>query len=706
MKNPAKFVPQFIRKYRQKRIAALLAATAAALVSGGAAEQPPLSSPNRADVMEMDLEALMKMQVTSVSRKSERLSNAAAAIDVITQEDIRRSGATSIPEALRLSAGLEVARQDAHTWAISARGFNDEFASKLLVLVDGRTVYTPLVASVNWDVQDLPLEDIDRIEVIRGPGATVWGANAVNGVINITTKSAKDTQGVLITAGAGTEDRGFGTLRYGGKLGENAYYRVYGKVLDRDSSALRGGGEANDSWWMSRGGFRLDWIPTEQNLLTLQGDYYGGELGQTVTVPLVTPPYLTSLTDDVTTSGGNILGRWTHDFSADSQLALKIYYDHQDRDRIVFAEKRDTIDFDLQHHFHIGERNDIVWGLGYNLTSDALRNTQFVSFDPAERTTALYSAFLQDEITLIQDRLRMTLGSKIEHNDYTGWEIQPSGRLSLNITDKQTGWFAVSRAVSTPSRAEDDVRINRYVFPPGSTPPGAPGPAPVPVIVSLLGSSDIEAKELLAFELGYRVQPHHRLSFDLATFYNVYDKERSLEAQAPDLSNFPAAIIQPYVINNMLEGETYGFELASTWQATDWWRIRANYTFWKLNLHKKPGSTDPLLEQQELDSPEHQVGIRSLMDLPHNVEFDTGLRYVDSLGLRRRYVAAPGEDQSVPGYVVGDVRIGWRPSYNWEISLVGQNLFNKHQEFAPSFLPSAQETLVETSFYAKVTFRF
>jgi iron complex outermembrane receptor protein len=322
-------------------------------------------------------------------------------------------------------------------------------------------------------------------------------------------------------------------------------------------------------------------------------------------------------------------------------------------------------------------------------------------FEPTERTTVLYSAFIQDEITLIEDRLRLTLGSKIEHNDYTGWELQPSGRLSLNITDKQTAWFAVSRAVSTPSRAEDDIRINRFAIPPGVPPYNSP----VPLLLSLVGSGDIESKELVAFELGYRIQPHHRLSFDLATFYNIYDKQRSLEAQAPDLSQFPAEIIQPFVINNLVDGETYGFELASTWQATDWWRIRANYTFWKLNLHKKPGSTDPLDEQQEQDSPEHQIGIRSLMDLPHNIEFDTGLRYVDSLDLRRRYVSAPGEDQSIPGYVVGDARIGWRPNYNWEVSIAGQNLFNKHQEFAPSYLQT-QETMVETSVYAKVTFRF
>ncbi|HEX7859744.1 MAG TPA: TonB-dependent receptor [Verrucomicrobiae bacterium] len=711
MKN-TNFIPDFVRKYRRKRMAKLMTAMAAVtMFSGYAADHPTEVGSgngkvvNGADLMNMDLEDLMKMPVTSVSRKSERLSDAASAIFVITQEDIRRSGVTSIPEALRLSPGLEVARQDAHTWAISSRGFNDEFASKLLVLVDGRTVYSPLVASVNWDVQDYPLEDIDRIEVIRGPGASVWGANAVNGVINITTKTAKETQGLLISGGAGTEEFGFGTLRYGGKINDNTYYRVYGKFSNHDDSELRGGGDANDNWWMSRGGFRLDWTPSDQNLFTLQGDLYGGDLGQSITVPLTTAPYLDTLTDDVQTHGGNILGRWTHDFSETSELALKLYYDYQDRDRVVYAEKRHTFDFDLQHRFLLGDRNDIVWGAGYNVTSDSIDNSPFVGFDPDERTTVVYSAFIQDEITLIQDRLRLTLGSKIEHNDYTGWELQPSGRLSLNITDRQTSWLAVSRAVSTPARAEDDIRINRFVYPPGTTPPGAPGPVPVPLLVSLLGDRAMDSKELLAFEWGYRIQPHDRVTFDLATFYNIYDNERSLEAGALDLSNFPNYLVQPYVIGNKLKAETYGFELASTWQATDWWRIRANYTFWKLNFHKADDSTDPLNEAGEDDSPEHQIGVRSLMDLPHNIELDTGVRYVSSLDMRRRFVGAPGEELDIPGYVVGDVRIGWRPNYNWEVSLVGQNIFDDHQEFAPSFL-GTQETQVETSVYAKVTFRY
>lgn len=629
----------------------------------------------------------MKIEVTSVSKRPERLSDAAAAIYVITNEDIRRSGATSIPEALRLAPGLEVARQDSHTWAISSRGFNDEFANQLLVLIDGRSVYTPLFAGVYWDVQDLPLEDIHRIEVIRGPGAALWGANAVNGVINITTRAAKDTQGLLVSGGAGNEERGFGTVRYGGKLGENAFYRVYAKYVNRDDSALPDGSDANDNWSMWRGGFRFDWEPTDDDLYTLQGDIYTGELNQTVIGPSLTAPYFTLLTDEVIVSGGNLLGRWNHQFSDTSELAFKLYYDRTERDRVVFAERRDTFDLDLQHRFQLGDRHDFVVGLGYNLTSDELENTFAVSFDPTERTDSLYSAFVQDEIELIRDRLRLTLGTKVEHNDYTGWEVQPNARLSLNITKKQTAWFAASRAISTPSRAEDDIRINRTL------PPGVLGP--LPALVSQFGSRDMDSKELIAFELGYRVQPHDRVTLDLASFYSIYDRQRSLEPGAPSVNPGPPPhIFVPFTINNLIEGEVYGAELASSFQPTDWWRLRVNYTAWSLQLHKKPGSNDPALEGAEDDSPNHQVGVRSLMDLPAHFEVDLGLRYVDAL-----------QNRDVPAYVAFDARIGWRPNKHWEFSVVGQSLFNNHKEFAPSFIQS-EITEVQTSVYGKITFRY
>lgn len=665
-----------------------------------------VNAPKDGDLFEKPLEELLRMQITSASKKKESLSTAATAIYVITGEDIRRSGVTSIPEALRLSPGLEVARQDSHTWAISSRGFNDEFANQLLVLVDGRSVYTPLFAGVYWDVQDMMLEDLDRIEVIRGPGATLWGANAVNGVINITSKSAFDTQGLLVTGGGGTEEVGVG-IRYGDKIGEHSAYRIYGKWFDRDQSVLPNGMNANDEWKMQRGGFRYDATGGDQNNFTLQGDIYSGTLDQSVmeaNLASVNPAYPTGMrlnNDDVDVAGANVLGKWVHSFSDSSELALKVYWDHTWRDRVVFAETRDTFDLDLQHHFQIGERNDMVWGAGYNVSGDKLDNRFPVSFNPDSRTTQLYSAFLQDQYTIMPEKLRVTIGTKIEHNDYTGWEFQPSGRLSYSITDKQTAWLAASRAISTPSRAEDDIRINAAAFPANAFGPGNP---PVDALVSQFGSSQMVSKELVGFELGYRVQPLERVTADAAAFYNLYDKQRSLESGTPGLESvYPGVyLVMPTTIGNGINGETYGFEISTTVQATDWWRLRLNYSFLKIQLHLEPGVTDPAgLEGAETESPVHQVGLRSLMDLPHNLELDGGLRYVDSVQNLRRPIGA----FKIPSYVVGDIRLGWRPNKHWELSITGQNLFDTHQEFAPSYIQT-QATEVEMSVFAKVTYRF
>jgi iron complex outermembrane receptor protein len=383
------------------------------------------------------------------------------------------------------------------------------------------------------------------------------------------------------------------------------------------------------------------------------------------------------------------LARWNHQFSANSELAFKAYYDRTDRDRVVFAERRDTFDLDLQHRFPLGERQDIVLGLGYNITSDKLDNRFPVSFNPSSRTVSLYSAFVQDEIQIIHDRLRLTLGTKVEHNDYTDWEVQPNVRLSLSITKKQTAWFAASRAISTPSRAESDIRINRQVFPPGVF-------GPLPTLISQFGTNSIDSKELIAFELGYRIQPHERITFDLTTFYNIYDRQRSLEQRAGfgEVDPPPLHGVAPFIIDNLIRGESYGAELASSFQLSDWWRLRVNYTYLNLQLHTKPGSTDTLLEGAEKDSPTHQVGIRSLMDLGHNVEFDLGYRFVDSL-----------PNRSVPSYSSLDARLGWRPTPHWEFSIVGQNLLYPHKEFAPSYILT-QVTEVERSVFGKITFRY
>jgi iron complex outermembrane receptor protein len=632
------------------------------------------------DFTALSLEELMNYPVTSVAGHAEKKSETAAAVHIITQEDIRRSGATSIPEALRMAPGLDVARVDAHTWAISSRGFNDVFANKLLVLQDGRSVYTPLFSGVYWDVQDTLLEDIDRIEVIRGPGATIWGANAVNGVINIITKAAKDTQGWLVSGGAGTEERGFAGARYGVKLADDVFLRVYGKYFYRDDSVTPQGASAEDFWMMGRTGFRLDWTPVEQNLVTLQGDFYAGKVHQIYTNVIPTPPFSSPLRDSSDLKGGNILGRWTRTFSEQSEFQFQTYYDRTYRDAEGFLEDRHTFDVDARHRFGIGERNSLTFGLGYRLSSDHTTATPSISLSPLDRTTHLFSTFVQDEIVLVKDRLRLTLGTKLEHNDYTGFEVQPGARLLWTPTEKQSYWASISRAVRTPSRAEHDILITQNTPTPG-------------VFTTISGNREFESEKLIAYELGHRIQFNQKVSLDTALFFNDYDDLRSVEAQ-PIVFN-PPFVTAPFVAGNKTRGETFGAELSPTWQVTEAWRLQAAYTYLQMQLHLKPGSTDTISEADERRSPRHQISVRSLVELPANVEFDAALRYVDSLAAIQ-----------VKSYVELDLRVGWRPVKNLEFSIAGLNLLHDHhQEFAPSTIRT-QTTEVERSVYGKVTWRF
>jgi iron complex outermembrane receptor protein len=608
--------------------------------------QPP------SELKKLSLEELFDMKVTSVSKKPERLSEVAAAIHVVTDEDIRREGALSIPEALRDIPGVEVARVDSRQYAITARGFNGTAANKLLVMIDGRSVYTPLFSGVFWDAQDTFMEDISRIEVIRGPGATVWGANAVNGVINVLTKSAEETQGLLISGGGGDEEQGFVGARYGGPLGSNAFFRVYGKVFHRDEEVFRSGTNAGDDFRMGQGGFRTDWNVTTENLITFQGDIYTGTVEQRTT-------------NDVELSGGNVLGRWTHTFSDDSDLQVQTYYDRAERNiPPIFGETLDTFDFDLRHRFPLLERHDVVWGVGYRLTDDAVDNSAALAFLPAHLTHHLFTGFVQDEIKLVENRLHLTLGSKLEHNDYTGFEYQPSGRIAWTPAKDHTLWAAASRAVRTPSR------IDRDFFVPGSPP-----------FVVLAGGPGFESERLYAFELGYKVQLLTNLNASVATFYNIYDDLRSVETNPP-----------PTILANGLKGETYGVGVECTYQILDWWRWNAGYSFLDLQLHPKPGSTDTSQERQEGDSPKQQFFIKSWIDLPHHVEFDVTVRYVDEL-----------PHQMVPAYTALDVRLGWKPTRNLELAIVGQNLLDpQHPEFG---LPATREE-IQRSIYGKVTCRF
>ncbi len=443
-----------------------LAAFLSALLAGNAMAQDPKTVP---DVTAMSMEDLMNMKVTSVSKRTQKVADAAAAIFVITQEDIRRSGATSIPEALRLAPGLEVARIDQNKWAIGSRGFNGRFDNKLLVLIDGRSVYTPLFSGVYWNIQDVLLEDIDRIEVIRGPGATLWGANAVDGGINIITKPAASTQSAIVKAGAGTEERGSGSVRYGGKMGDDTHYRIYGKYFDWGPSNYASGGTAHDAWDAIRGGFRADWTPAGSNSLTVQGDIYRSHYDETLTVPNLTGPnYSSTFPNDGEYSGGNILARWNHTTEGGS-MSLQAYYDNTTTvDHMLFEDHQNIFDIDFQDGFHAGNHQQFLWGLGYRSILDHNHSSFTVSLQPNQVNLNQFSAFVQDEISLVDNRLRLTLGTKLEHNTFTGFEVEPNARLLWNLSPKQSVWTAVSRAVRTPALTEHGLRLNSAVIPPGT----------------------------------------------------------------------------------------------------------------------------------------------------------------------------------------------------------------------------------------------
>jgi iron complex outermembrane receptor protein len=645
------------------------------------------------DVTTMSVEDLMNMQVTSVSKHTQKVADAAAAIFVLTQEDIRRSGATSIPDALRLVPGLEVARIDENKWAIGSRGFNGRFDNKLLVLIDGRSVYTPLFSGVYWNIQDVMLEDIDRIEVIRGPGATLWGANAVDGVINIITKPAASTQSAIVTAGGGTEERGSVGARYGGKIGDDTHYRIYGKYFDWGPSNYVTGGTANDGWDAMRGGFRADWTPAGANSLTFQGDLYRSNYDETLTVPSLAAPYSNTFPNSGAYSGGNILGRWNHN-SEGARMSLQMYYDSTTTvDNSLFVDHQKIFDIDFQHGFQVGDSQQFVWGLGYRSTLDRSDPSFTISLQPNQFTLNQFSAFLQDEISLVDNRLRLTLGSKFEHNDFTGFELQPNARLLWTLSPNQSVWTAVSRAVRTPALTEEGLRLNSEVIP-----PGAPGnPAPLPAVVAVFGSPQFNSEDLLAYELGYRVQATNNLSLDIATFYNNYSNLRTAEPGTPFVEGNPAPtdIVVPLIAENKMSGGTYGAELFADWKVIPKWRLTGSYSYLQMDIHKNAGSQDPTADLPNGSSPKHQWYLRSSIDLPKHFDEDTTLRFVDSL---------PG--LGLQSYYSLDAHLGWRPARNIEFSIGGQNLLdNRHLEFLPDFV-NTSPTVVKRSIFGTITLTF
>jgi iron complex outermembrane recepter protein len=609
-----------------------------------------------AELKKLSLDELLELDVTTVGRREQRLAAVPAAAVVITNDEIRRSGARSIPEALRLAPNLHVAQIDSRQWAVSARGFNGTVANKLLVMIDGRSVYTPLFSGVFWDVQDVLLEDIDRIEVISGPGGTLWGANAVNGVVNIITRHARDSQGTFLSGGGGNFERGLGEMRHGGQLSETAYYRVYAKYFNRDSTRLPGGARRTDAWHMGQGGFRVDWDASELDAVTFQGDVYGGDIEQ-------------AFQRDIRVSGGNLLAKWSHRFSLDSAGQLQAYFDRARRDiPSTFGQSLHTYDVDWQHHFRAGDRHHFLWGAGYRLMDDSVRNTQALAFLPADVRQHLFTAFIQDEIALVHDRLALTLGSKFEHNDYSAFEFQPGARLGWHVAPRHFVWTAVSRAVRTPSR------IDRDFFIPGEPP------------FRIAGGPNFTSERLLAYEVGYRAQVHDKFSLTATTFYHDYDRLRSLEPGPPQQ------------IDNGLEGESYGIELDGIWQAAEWWRWRVGYAHVQKKIWLKDWSRDVNQGRAENVYPENQFFLRSALDLPRNVEFDAGFRMIDRLEH-----FSGGQIETVPGYAELDLRLGWHPARNLELAVVGRNvLHGQRPEFG---FPTDRRAEIPRSVYGRMTWR-
>jgi iron complex outermembrane receptor protein len=666
----------------------------AAAIAGPVLADASFDSSSTGALKQLSVEQLMNLKVTSVSKLPEALLQAPSAIQVITSEEIRRSGATSLPEALRLADNLEVAQQNSHDWAISARGFNANLANKLLVLIDGRAVYSPLYGGVLWNIQDYLLEDIDRIEVISGPGGTLWGANAVNGVINIITKSAKDAQGLYAEAAGGKELQALAGVRYGAELSPDVYLRVYGKYTDQGDEVTETGADAQDSWHMGRGGFRLDADPSAGNKLTVQGDFYSG-----------TEDY--GGIGGAEESGGNVLGRWTHTISNDSAMSLQTYYDHTYLSQPFAAsapapyytgfpaasltDSLDTYDVDFQHYFALGERHRVIWGLGYRATHEADYDVSVVQFTPPVLDQALYSGFLQDEIMLAPS-VHLTLGSKLEHNDYTGFEVEPNTRLQWNVTPRQLLWAAVSRAVRTPSRYDRDLEVPSGLV-------DAPPPYQFPAYY-LKGNADFRSETLIAYESGYRAELTSNLSGSLSVFYNDYNNLRSTSATPTT-----AYYIFPYpiIFENNLEGETHGFELSATYQVLDWWRLHGGYDLLIEDIHVKPGQVDATNATNETADPEQQGSLRSSMDLPRRLQWDATLRWVDELHINSGPNGGPVVG-IVPSYFELDSRLAWHATKNLELSVVGQNLLHPyHVEYG---FPSPTREAIERSVFAKVTWSY
>lgn len=641
----------------------------------------------------LTLEQLGNVEVTSVNKEPEQVWGTPAAIYVITQDDIQRSGVTSIPEALRMAPGVEVARIDGNKWSIGIRGFGSRLSRSVLVLIDGRTVYTTFTAGTYWEVQDTLLEDIDRIEVIRGPGGTIWGPNAVNGVINIITGHSKDTHGQLVSIGGGNEEQGFFNIRSGGGNGQTLNYRAYAKGYTR-SQQFHPDNLNFDDWRGAQGGFRLDWDKNEQNEFTLQGDIYGERAGESVQATSYTQPFSQILDGNASLSGGNITARWKRKLAHGRDVQLSAYYDRTNRHEVNFGDLRDTFDIDFLARTPLRGRQRVSWGMGARFShGDELEVFSGLTFDPAKSTDQLVTGFVQDEITLVPDRLSLIAGTKLLHTNYEGLEVEPSARILFTPSKTQTLWASFTRAVRTPADVERDFFLTGFI---------AVTPSGLPFFARFNANRNFESESLKGYEVGYRRLVVPKLYVDVAGFFNQYNNLLSqeltgapfIENTPPPLSdNIPAPthILLPAQFGNSLTGTTSGVEIAPEWKPTSFWRLRGSYAFLAMHIEKKANSADvgsaPGIEGS---SPQHQVTAQSSFDMPRSMTLDVLYRYVSEL-----------PSQHVQPYSTADATYSWRFKEQFKFSVVGQNLLRPHHA---EFLGDPRQIVeINRAVYGKIT---
>ncbi|MGI6656472.1 MAG: TonB-dependent receptor plug domain-containing protein [Desulfobulbus sp.] len=667
-----------------------------------AAPYGDLWAEDRNEYLDMGLAQLLDVVVTTVAKSEQSLASTPAAVFVITQEDIRRSGATVVPELLAMAPGIQAAQITGSKWSVSSRGFSGYSSNKLLVLIDGRSVYSPAYNGVYWDAQRVLLEDIERIEVVRGPGGALWGANAVNGVINIITKKAQDTQGGLVRTSMGDQDSFSAATRYGVRLGESTWGRAYAAHEIRAANIVRGSGaDAQDDWRDVYGGFRFDGMPAANREWTLQGDAYKGSANQMLEPHwLPQSPYMTTKVDDIDLTGWNLLGRYRTGLGNQRVLTVQGYYDHYERSDSYSGLQYDTLDLDLQYETPLGNRHQLTMGAGYRMVRGDFDPTFHVVFP--DSTKNLWSAFLQDEITLLDDALWLTLGAKFEHNEYTQGEWQPSARLLWRPADNHSLWFSVARAVRTPSLTEREGLVLFGVAPDPGT--GSP------YKVGLVGNPEYESEEMVSYEAGYRWQVTGTLSFDLALFHSEYEEILLIGPSSPlraqqlsALGGMPWGMLLQ--LENRFSGSGQGVELAADWQPASWLSFKLAYSYLEVDLSGNVGG----VVQEDLvrnnTSPKHQVSLRSSMQLAEDWRLNLWARYTDATKGISNLTASNPEPMEIAPAVTLDANLVWTPTDRLEVMLAGRNLTNRSRfEYLSEY--AIPPTEIERSVYGKITWRF